>query len=251
MKQRTVTTVKRFAPIAVIAVLLIVLMAAAIVPAARRARSVEVAAENVSGEAVQKLFAADAYARSHEFTTTLDGIIKARVFGVPYSQRVSGGRVVRGDEFTDLAESKSVLVKAGLIRKYENGVYSVAKGKYKKKSFVYDDVKKYDRAGYEAAYGKPCTGLVKYELDGAISEARKNADGSYTYVLDSRRATEFSRNEVKTALGSKSYPTYESVTVILYVDGERPVKATVKEKFRVDKFGGTACTAEYTETFEF
>lgn len=253
MKEKTVTTVKKVLPLVVIAALLLALMTAALLPAARRAETenTALAAMSVDGEAMQKLTAADAYARGHAFTTEMHGVIKARVFGIPYSQKVKGRREVDGDTFTDLAESKSAFVKAGVKKTCANGAFGVARGDYKKGGFVYGKEKTYDRDGYESAYGKPYTGIVKYELKGSVTDAKKNADGTYTFVFDPRRATAYSRNEVRTTLGGKSYPEYESVSLTLTVDGERPVKVTVREKFTVDKFGGTHCTAEYTETFDF
>lgn len=253
MKEKTVIALKKLAPIAVIVLLLISLMAASLLPAARRAKSAGIVAytAGVDSEAMQKLTASDAYARGHDFTTQMNGVIKARVFGIPYSQKVIGSRIVVGDEYTDIVESKSAFVKAGIKKTLKDGVYGVTHGEYKKDKFVYGAAKTFNADEYQEAYGKPFTGIVKYELSGAVTEAKKNADGTYTFVFEPKRATAYSRNEVKTTIGSKNYPEYDSITLTLTVDGERPVKVTVKEKFRVDKFGGTHCTAEYTETFSF
>lgn len=253
MKEKTVIAVKRVAPIAIILLILIALTSAALLPVARRARtdSTATAASSIDGEAMQKLTAADAYAQSHAFTTEMHGVIKARVFGIPYSQKATGGRVVSGDGFIDIVESKSAFVKAGMKKSYKDGVYTVARAEYKNKRFVYGAEKTYDSDAFEAAFGKPYTGIVKYEIAGAVTEAKKSGDNTYTFVFEPRRATVYSRNEVRTTLGGKDYPEYESIKLTLTVDGEKPVKATVTEKFRVNKFGGTNCVAEYTEIFDF
>ena len=109
----------------------------------------------------------------------------------------------------------------------------------------------YTEEDYIAAYGKPFIGLIKYELDGAVISSRKIADGEYEYELDPSRATVYAKNEVRTTIDAKSFPEYRSVSFVLVTDGDRPVEVTTREKFKVDKFGGTTCTAEYKERFYF
>lgn len=233
--------------------LLAVLCVAAVAPVAidaRRRSEKAVVKSAVDGEVMQKLSAAVAYAYGHSFSTSLQGEVKANVFGIAYSQKVSGSRTVDGDKFSERAESVSVLVKAGLIKSYDGKDYTVSTGKYKKKKFEYGESQVLNYDDYLSAYGKPHIGLVKYELDGAVTHCA--IDGDVVVIeLEPVRATEFVRNEVRSTLGGKEYPKYDKVTIELRLDGEKPVSVTAKEKFRIDKFGETTCYAEYTETFDF
>ncbi|MDE7107795.1 MAG: hypothetical protein K2O39_05670, partial [Clostridiales bacterium] len=115
----------------------------------------------------------------------------------------------------------------------------------------YNNEQPLSEKNYKARYGQPFTGIVKYKLENAVISATVVGDNVYKFVLDPSKATIYSRNEVKTTLGGKSYPKYSRVEFTHPTDSERPVKVTATEKFRVDKFGGTNCTAEYTEVFNF
>ena len=194
----------------------------------------------------------NAYAAANDFTTTMTGMVKAKVIGVPYSQKIHGGRnVSRDGAFTEVAESSSPLVKAALKRERRDGKYYVSRGDYKNKAFHYNTEQPLSEKSYTAQYGQPFTGIIKYNVDNAIISATAVGDNVYKFVLDPAKSTLYSRNEVKTTLGGKTYPKYSRVEFTLTTDGDRPVKVTATEKFRVDKFGGTDCTAEYTETFHF
>ncbi len=76
-------------------------------------------------------------------------------------------------------------------------------------------------------------------------------ENEFRFELDPAIATEYSKNAVKTALGGKSFPFYSHVSFTLFTDGDRPLKTVCNEKKRVNKFGGTNCTAVYTEMFAF
>lgn len=207
----------------------------------------------VDEEAMRVLGCCNAYVAKSGFKTTMNGTVKASVVGVPYTQKIHGGRTIDGknDIYTDVAESTSALVKAALKRERRDGAYYVSRGDYKNKSFNYNNEKQLSKTNYIAQYGQPFTGVVKYNLDNTVIFAEKISDGKYRFVLDPIHSTIYSRNEVKTTLGSKSYPEYKSVEFTLITDGEKPVKVTTTEKFKVDKFGGTNCTAQYTEVFDF
>ncbi len=237
------------------AVIIIILAGAAFLPTVLASRETSQAATVGCGgneEALSALDCCNAYTAKNDFTTTMTGTVRAKVIGIPYSQRIHGGRTVCCDgTFTDVAESTSALVKAALKRERRDGKYCVSRGDYKNKAFRYDTERALPEKNYIEQYGKPFTGIVKYDLDGAVISATTVADNVYKFVLDPDIATRYSRNEVKTTLGSKSYPKYTSVEFTLTTDGERPVKVTATEKFRVDKFGGTDCTAVFTETFKF
>ncbi len=238
-----------------LSVALVILTGVAFLPTVFARREMTRAATvsyEVDGEAMRVLGCCNAYAAANGFTTTMTGTVKAKVVGVPYTQKIHGGRTVgRDGTFTDVAESTSALVKAALKRERRDGKYYVSRGDYKNKAFRYDTEKPMSEKNYMARYGQPFTGIVKYKLDNAIISATVVGDNVYKFVLDPAQSTIYSRNEVKTTLGGKSYPKYSRIEFTLTVDGERPVKVTSTEKFRVDKFGGTNCTAEYTETFHF
>lgn len=242
---------KKVAPSLALLVLIILLAGLSFLPTVRHAPTVTTYAKGVDAEAVRVLESCRAYAAVHDFRTEMNGKIRAKVFGVPYTQNIHGSRSVRGEDFTDITESVSALVKAGIKRECADGKYSAARGDYKNKVFVYGSPTSLEREGYVSVYGMPATGLVKYKLDDAIISAEQVSENVFRYVLDVRRATQYSRNEVKTMLGGKSYPDYETVEFTMTVDGERAVKITSTEKFRVDKFGGTHCVAQYTEVFEY
>ncbi|MCH5154638.1 MAG: hypothetical protein J1F71_05445 [Clostridiales bacterium] len=213
----------------------------------------EAAAEvSVDAEAMRILGCCNAYVAANGFSTAMSGSVKASVVGVPYTQKIKGGRQVSADgSFTDTAESKSALVKAAVKREYRDGSYIVSRGEYKKKAFKYGKGEKLSKSNYVSKYGKPFTGIVKYNTDGAVISAQAVGENVYKFVLDPVKSTAYCRNEVKTVLGGKSYPTYKSVEFTLTTDGEKPIKVVSVEKFRIDKFGGTDCTAEYTENFVF
>ena len=202
-------------------------------------------------EARTALNNACAYIGGRDFHTEIDGAIKARVFGVPYTQKVSGGRIVTGGNVVETAETSSAFVSAAIKKSACGGTFAVATGKKKKGAFVYGAPAEYTAEEYVAAFGKPFKGLVKYELDGAVLSAQKTGEGEYEYELDPFRAARYVKNEVRTTLDVKSYPEYYSVSFVLVTDGERPVSVTVCEKFKVDKFGGTTCSSRYTEKFYF
>lgn len=223
----------------------------ALVPAMFGGAARPVAARSNDPDALAALGACRAYADTHDFTTETVGTIKARAFGIPYSQKVTGGRVKHGAHCVEIAESRSAIAKAALRKETDAESFKVTRGGFDGKTAVYGDPTEMTREDYIAAYGMPNDGLVKYELDGAIIGAACVGDGVYKYTLDTTRAPRYCRGEIKTTVGCKSYPEYSSIELTLYTDGERPVKLEICEKFRVDKFGGTSCTAEYTEVFRF
>lgn len=238
-----------------LAVIIIILTGVAFLPtvfANRETTRAATASYEVDGEAMRMLGCCNAYAAANGFTTTMTGTVKAKVVGVPYTQKIHGGRTVDKDGgYTEVAESTSALVKAALKRERRDGKYYVSRGDYKNKAFRYNTEKPLSEKNYTARYGQPFTGIVKYKLDDAIISATAVGNNVYKFVLDPAKATFYSRNEVKTTLGGKSYPKYSRVEFTLTTDGDRPVKVTTVEKFRVDKFGGTDCTAEYCEIFNF
>lgn len=216
-----------------------------------RATAVSYAAMNNDEGALCALGCCQAAVATRAFETSMTGAVKARVFGLPITQRVTGGRTVDGENFCERAESVSAFVKAGMLRECREGTLGAVRGAYKHKRFEYGKVQPLSRDSFIETYGKPNTALVKYELEGAVISAETIGENTYRYVLDPTRATAYCRNEVRTLLGSKSYPKYESVEFTLVTDGEFPLSVTVKEKFEADKFGGTKCSAEYTEVFTF
>lgn len=234
------------------ALIIIVLAGVAFLPSLMNRRIEATTYEStLDSEAMQALGAANAYVAANDFTTTMNGSVKARVIGIPYNQKVYGKRTVSGDYFCDVAESVSALVKAAVKRERKDGSYFVSQGNYKSKAFTYSAATQLSHDNYVKQYGQPFTGVVKYKLDNAVLKAEKIGQNKYSFTLDPAQATLYSRNEVKTTLGGKSYPKYESVKFTLITDGERPIKVTATEKFKIDKFGGTNCTAQYTEVFKF
>lgn len=226
------------------------LIGLAFLPAVRGGATVAVAYAERDGEAMRVLGCCRAYAATHDFQTTIEGKIKARVFGIPYTLEVRGGRNVNGDEFCDVQESVSALVKKGLKRRCVGGEYFATIGEYKNKSFVYNESSAVPREQYIAEYGMPSVGICKYSLDDSVISATCAGDGVYVFKLDPHRAAAYSRNEIKTLLDC-AYPEYESVELTVVSDGERVLKVTACEKFRVNKFGGTHCTLTFGETFSY
>ncbi|MCH5156018.1 MAG: hypothetical protein J1F69_05360 [Clostridiales bacterium] len=252
----TKKTNKKFWLTLVLAVVIAALIGIAFVPTIleKRTKTEATSAESsVDAEAMRVLGCCNAYVAVNSFKTTMNGSVKAKVMGVPYTQKIHGGRAVDASsgDFSDKAESKSALVKAAIKRERRSGEYYVSRGEYKNKAFKYNSEKTLSKNGYISQYGQPFTGIVKYNLENAVISAKAVSKNVYKFVLDPARATVYSRNEVKTTLGGKSYPTYKTVEFTLTVDGDRPVKVSSTEKFRINKFGGTDCTAKYTETFSF
>lgn len=197
--------------------------------------------------ALAVLFACDGYTRSHNYSTRLTGKIEARVFGVPYSQEVSGSRKVGGGVFEEIAESHSAFVSAAIKKEKVKNGFAVSRGKYKRGAFVYGEPEVMNYNAFVSAYGKPATSLCKHEL--SVVSAECVSPCKYRYVLDNEKSTMYSSNEVVTALGER--PVYESVEMLLTVNGDAPAVVVVTEVFRVNKFGGVKCRAEYTEEFVF
>lgn len=247
---------KSFIITLLLSLLILALAVAAFIPTivSRNARTEATSSmSDMDAEAMRVLGCCNAYAAANDFSTTMNGSVKANVIGVKYTQKIHGSRTVdvKNQAFAEVAESKSALVKAALKREGRDGVFYVSRGSYKRKSFTYDNEQKLTKSNYIAQYGQPFTGVVKYNLDGTVITAEQLSDNTFRYVLDPARSTLYSRNEVKTTLGGKSYPEYSHVEFTLTVDGDRPIKVTTVEKFKIDKFGGTSCTAEYNEIFKF
>lgn len=246
--------IKSLLPAIAFTAVLIVMVCLSFLPAIRKPggdASAAAYAMRTDEEALRVLGCCRVKTCTERFETTLSGTVKARVFGIPYTQNITGMRAVDCDDFTEKSESASAVAKAAVCREKNADGFFVSRGTYKKNKFVYSGKEKIDRETYVDRYGSPNTDLVKYDLDGAIISATALGNNRYRYVLDPHRATELSRNEVRSLLGGKSYPDYKSVEFILHCDGEYPTAVTVKEKFRVDKFGGVDCTLEYTEKFKF
>lgn len=252
MNKSIAVKLKKVLPSVILLAIVVLLAGLSFLPSVRGTAAVASARSSaLDPEAIRVLNCCRAYAAVNDFSTKLNGSIKAKVYGIPYTQGVSGARTVEGEDFCMVTESASAFVKAGMKKQCENGEYSVTDADYKKKAFVYGSPKKLERDRYIATYGKPSTGLVKYELDGSIISAERVDDDTFRFVLDARRATRYSRNEVRAILGGKSYPEYEAVEFTLTTDGERAVKITYREQFTVDRMGGTRCTAQFTEVFEY
>lgn len=252
MNKSVSVKIRKVLPSLILLAVVVVLMGISFLPSVRGTAVATAARTNsIDPEAIGALDSCRAYAADNDFSTVLDGSIKAKVFGIPYTQTVSGKRVVHGEKFCEVAQSSSALVKASFKKQCENGEYSVVRGDYKKKAFVYGTPQKFSRDRYVESYGMPPTELVKYELDNSIISAEKVNDNTFRFVLDVRSATKYCRNEVRTILGDKSYPKYEWVEFTMTVDGGRAVKIISREKFKIDKMGGMNCTAQYTEVFEY
>ena len=253
MKNRNVVLIKKVLPSLFLLAAIAVLAALSFLPSLRSAPAATVRSASLDESALAALSECRAYLDGHDFDTTLQGSIRAKVFGIPYVLKVVGGRSVRGGNVVEYGESASAFAKAAVKTEFRDGAYYVAHGDYKSKSksFEYGAPTELSQADYTAAYGKPVTGLVKYELDDSVISAARVDDNTFAFALDPTRAAEFSRHAVKTALDSKAYPEYTSVEFTLVTDGARPLRVTCREQFRADKFGGTHCVVEYVETFEY
>lgn len=247
---------KKFLVTLALAVVIVALAGVAFLPTVfskRETTQAATAGSEVDAEAMRVFGCCNAYVAANAFRTNMTGTVKARVVGVPYTQIVHSERTVdsASGKYTDIAESTSALVKTAVKRERRDGVFYVSHGSYKNRTFSYGDEQELSKTNYIAQYGQPFTGVVKYNMENSVICAEKTDDNCYRYVLDPAHSTVYSRNEVKTTLHAKSHPEYKSVEFTLMTDGNRPVKVTCTEKFRIDKFGGTDCTAEYNETFYF
>lgn len=245
---------KALLPTAVLFVFIALLIGLAFLPTVRggaiSATAYDGSDPRRDAEAMRVLGCCRAYAAAHDFQTELDGKIKARVFGIPYTLAVHGGRTVGGDEFCDVQECVSAIVKKGLKRQCADGKYSAQTGVYKNKAFVYGEPTEMPRNRYVAMYGMPSVDVCKYDTENSVTHAECAGDGVYKFTLDPRRATAYSRNEIKTLLDCAD-PEYESIELVLVSDGERALELTAYEKFRVNKFGGTHCTLTFTEKYSY
>ena len=215
MKDRT-EVFKKVLPSLLLLMVIIVLAALSFIPAFNSAPSAIVRSAAVDDSALAALSSCRAYLDGHDFKTASTGEIRAKVFGIPYAQKLKGGRTVCGDCVVEFGESASAFAKAAVRTEYRDGAYYAVRGDYKAKSFVYGEPCELSRADFYGAYGKPASGLVKYELDGAIVSAEQRGDNTYLFVLDPSRAVEYSRCAVKTALGSSAFPEYSRVEFTLY-----------------------------------
>ncbi len=239
---------KAIIPSVLLLLLLAVFVVIAFVQPARTANATP--SNTIDREAVRVLNNCRAFAASHDFETQMSGTIKARVFGIPYKITASGGRTVKDGDLESVAESVSAFVKAGVKRQVKDGKLYSSNGTYKRKRFSYSEPQEYSYNDYVSKFGKPDTGLVKYELDGNILSAEKTSDTTFRFTLE-QRAAKYSGNEVKTTLGVDKPPEYELIELTLEADGDKPTRVTVHEVFTVDKFGGTRCDATYSESYTF
>lgn len=246
-------SVKRVLPTAALAAIIVLLIGLAFLPSVRDVNTATVAnsARSTDSAAVDVFEKCAEYASEHGFTTKLTGNVKASVLGVPYNVKVRGGREVNGDEFCDVTEGISALVKFGQKKQYAGGEYTVSRGTYKDKQFTYADPTPIAHDSYVDSYGMPPTGLVRYVTDGTIISAEQVDENTFVYTLDAARATEYYRREGRTVLNCDECPTYKSITLTLVTDGERAIKITADEKIRVPKFGGIDCTATFTEVYSY
>lgn len=242
---------KKALSLAAIVALLIVLVALAFVPMFGSDPPAAARSAELDARAMTALNNCAAYVDGHDFSCRVSGKIKARIFGIPFSQNVSGARSVKNGEYTELVESSSAFVSAGQKKSVVGGAYYVADGKKSKGGFDYGEPRKLDRAEFAENYGKPFTGLTRYALSGAVTSATAIDDNTFAFTLDPTRATEYVKRAVRSALDAKAYPAYRSVEITLVTDGERPVSVGAVERFDIDKFGGTSCVAEYKEEFIF
>lgn len=250
------TEKKKILPAALLVVLLIALVAFAFLPSVRNGGKTFTAtpvsaADKIDKGAMEALERACAFVQNNDFSVNTRGEIKAKAFGIPHTQKVSGNRSVKDGVFSELAETKSAFIKVAVKKTTDGDGYDICKGSYQNKKFVYGKPKHMTEEEYTAAYGKPARGLVRYELDGNVLEAKTVKDGVYKFKLDAKCAACYSRNEVKTLTDSKNCPEYKAVSFTLYCDGDKPIKVCSYEKFRIDVCGGTDCAATYTDTFEF
>lgn len=189
------------------------------------------------------------YAYTHAFETTVTGSIKAKVFGIPYKQTVTGTRSVNGETVLEEYRTVSAFVKTAIKKQCGKDEYSRSTGEYKRGEFVFSPPVIMTRGEFIEKCGMPNTGLVKYETANSITSA-ECADNRYSFELDPSRATRYTNNEICSALNVQSVRV-DSVRITVYTDGEKPLKVETEERFFVDKFGGVACTAQYCETFTF
>lgn len=209
-----------------------------------------VASSSLDAEAMSALSSCIEYAEAHDFSVKLTGTVKARVFGIPYTQTVYGTRVKSGDSYCETVESISAFVKAALKKTVESGKYFAANGKIKRGKAHYSAPVEYSRDEFRALYGKPDPSFLPYVTDDTVLSARKAGEGVFEFELSPDGATALSRNSVKTMLGGKSYPSYSSVSVTLTVRDGKPFRTECREKFRINKFGGTNCSAVYIEEWK-
>ena len=245
-------TVKRVLPTVLLAAILVLLIGLAFLPAVRGGNEPLATVQASADDEAMRLFRKCAeYSQTHSFRTRLNGNIKARVLGLPYNVKVSGGREVNGGEFCDITEGVSAAVKIGKKKSFAGGTYSVARGEYKDGTFVYGEAAPIDEGAYLERFGYPPTELVKYAVESSIVNAECRDENIYVYTLDAGAATEYYRREGRTVLGCEDCPTYTSVVLTLVTDGERAIKITAEEKFTAPKFGGIECKATFTEMFEY
>lgn len=242
---------KKALSLAAIIALLIVLVALAFVPMFGSDPPAAARSAEIDARAMTALNNCEAYVEGHDFSCSVSGKIKARVFGIPLSQSLSGSRSVKNGEYTEIVESSSAFVSAGQKKSVAGGAYYISDGKKGKGGFDYGEPRKLDRAEFAESYGKPFTGLTRYVLGSAVTSAATIDDNTFRFTLDPTRATEYVKRAVKAALGAKTYPAYRSIEITLVTDGERPVSVSAVERFDIDKFGGTSCVAEYKEEFRF
>lgn len=206
-------------------------------------------ADTVNVAAVRMLSNCTNYAYTHAFETTMTGSIKAKVFGIPYKQTVTGSRSVNGENVVEEYQTVSAFVKTAIKKECGNDEYLRSTGDYKRGGFAFSQPVAMTRGEFIEQYGMPNTGLVKYETANSIISA-ECADNRYSFNLDPSRATRYTKNEICSALNAQSVRV-DSVRITVYTDGEKPIRVESEERFFVDKFGGVSCTAQYCETFSF
>ncbi len=209
------------------------------------------ASPSLDAEAMSALSSCFEYAETHDFSVKQTGTVKARVFGIPYTQTVVGTRIKSCDSYCETVESVSAFVKAALKKTVEFGRYFAARGKIKRGKAHYSAPVEYSRDEFSALYGKPDPSFLPYVADGTVLAARKVGEGVFEFDLSPDGATALSRNAVRTMLGGKSYPSYSAVSVTLTVRDGKPLRTESREQFRINKFGGTNCTAVYIEDWKF
>lgn len=250
MDKKFTYSAKKVLPTLALTLFIIVLTGLAFLPAVRNGNTdVAAGAREVGDVAAETLYGCMEYARTNRFTAKLSGTAKARAVGVPYTLSVRGERKVDGSEFEAVKEGVSAIAKVGLKTSCINGVYYVTRGEFDKAAngFAYPEPEKTSLESYIETFGATPVGLLRYDVDGNILSAERIDENVFRYVLNVA-AAETCKREVGALMNGKN-PEYKSIELTLTTDGERAVKVSAVEKFRVDKFGSVNCTVVYDEVF--
>lgn len=202
-----------------------------------------------------------AFSEEENYVSETTGSVKAKVFGLNYTQTVYNKRYKLGEKLLVAATSKSSLVNVAEERYYSAGEALIRRQTSASK-INGDDTEwkgspeRLSYAEYVEKYGlyptEPTDHIV--DEDTVLSAECSAFEGGYRLEvsLDADKSTEYYKRQVKTMASAGDYPKFKSVSLVYYFGGDfRIARADISEVYEIKKFGNITCRAAMSVAFAY